>query len=94
MPAAGFPAFAERIAERTERRRHCILLWMTGGPSQMDTFDMKPGHPNGGSYHEIQTAARDCIQRTPSRPGPARQTNRRRPQPEHERKVTTAAARI
>jgi hypothetical protein len=52
-----FPAFAERIAERTQRRRHCILLWMTGGPSQMDTFDMKPGHANGGSFHEIQTAA-------------------------------------
>jgi Protein of unknown function (DUF1501) len=51
------PAFAERIAQRTERRRHCILLWMSGGPSQMDTFDMKPGHANGGSFHEIQTAA-------------------------------------
>ena len=51
------PAFAERIASRTERRRHCILLWMTGGPSQTDTFDMKPGHANGGPFHEIQTAA-------------------------------------
>ncbi len=55
------PAFAERIAERKERRRHCILLWMTGGPSQTDTFDMKPGHANGGSFHEIQTAAPDCV---------------------------------
>jgi hypothetical protein len=35
----------------------CILLWMSGGPSQMDTFDLKPGHANGGPYKEIQTAA-------------------------------------
>ena len=31
------------------------LLWMSGGPSQMDTFDMKPGHANGGEFQEIQT---------------------------------------
>jgi hypothetical protein len=35
----------------------CILLWMSGGPSQTDTFDLKPGHANGGPYTEIQTAA-------------------------------------
>jgi hypothetical protein len=52
-----FPAFAAGLAARTERRRHCILLWMSGGPSQMDTFDLKPGHANGGSFHEIQTTA-------------------------------------
>ena len=28
---------------------------MNGGPSQMDTFDLKPGHANGGPYHEIAT---------------------------------------
>jgi hypothetical protein len=52
-----FPAFADRVGSRSERRRHCILLWMTGGPSQTDTFDMKPGHANGGLFREIQTAA-------------------------------------
>jgi hypothetical protein len=30
---------------------------MDGGPSQTDTFDLKPGHPNGGPFKEIQTAA-------------------------------------
>ena len=30
---------------------------MTGGPSQMDTFDLKPGHANGGPFKEIQTTA-------------------------------------
>ncbi|MBI3861019.1 MAG: DUF1501 domain-containing protein [Planctomycetia bacterium] len=39
------------------KRRHCILLWMNGGPSQTDTFDLKPGHPNGGQFQPIATAA-------------------------------------
>ena len=26
---------------------------MSGGPSQTDTFDMKPGHANGGEFKEI-----------------------------------------
>ena len=39
-----------------KRRRSCILLWMNGGPSQMDTFDLKPGHANGGPFREIATA--------------------------------------
>lgn len=50
-----FPAFAEQAASDTQRRRHCILLWMTGGPSQTDTFDMKPGHANGGEFQEVAT---------------------------------------
>jgi uncharacterized protein (DUF1501 family) len=39
------------------RRKACILLWMTGGPSQTDTFDPKPGHANGGTFKAIETAA-------------------------------------
>jgi len=39
-----------------ESGRHCVLLWMSGGPSQMDTFDMKPGHANGGSFKETSTS--------------------------------------
>src|SRR5215471_18135666 len=38
------------------RQRSCILLWMAGGPSQTDTFDLKPKHKNGGPYAEIATA--------------------------------------
>ena len=38
------------------RRKSCILLWMTGGPSQTDTFDPKPGHANGGEFKPIETA--------------------------------------
>jgi uncharacterized protein (DUF1501 family) len=50
-----FSAFADEASRRPERRRACILLWMSGGPSQIDTFDLKPGHANGGSFKEIQT---------------------------------------
>ena len=28
---------------------------MNGGPSQLDTFDLKPGHANGGPFKEIAT---------------------------------------
>ena len=47
------PALADDIAQSPDRKRHCILLWMSGGPSQTDTFDMKPGHANGGEFKEI-----------------------------------------
>jgi hypothetical protein len=50
------PALAARAATDPKRRRACILLWMDGGPSQMDTFDLKPGHANGGPYKEIATS--------------------------------------
>jgi hypothetical protein len=36
--------------------RACILLWMSGGPSQTDTFDPKPGHVNGGPTKTISTS--------------------------------------
>lgn len=42
--------------DRQPKRRHCVLLWMTGGPSQTDTFDMKPGHANGGEFKEAPTS--------------------------------------
>jgi hypothetical protein len=48
-------AFADQVAKKSERKRSCILLWMNGGPSQMDTFDLKPGHDNGGPFKEIGT---------------------------------------
>ncbi|MEX2174146.1 MAG: DUF1501 domain-containing protein [Pirellulaceae bacterium] len=50
-----FPALAGELAADPQRRRHCILLWMTGGPTQTDTFDMKPGHANGGEFKEVAT---------------------------------------
>ena len=56
VSASGWlPALANRVANDPDRRRHCIVLWMGGGPSQMDTFDLKPDHENGGEFKEIAT---------------------------------------
>src|SRR5579859_1655151 len=51
-------AAAESNAAETprDRSRACILLWMSGGPSQIDTFDPKPGHENGGAFKEAATS--------------------------------------
>jgi hypothetical protein len=54
-----FSGWLETLARETgaspQRRRSCIVLWMSGGPSQTDTFDLKPGHANGGPFKEIAT---------------------------------------
>jgi len=50
-------ALAANASRDPRRKRSCILLWMSGGPSQLDTFDLKPGHPNGGPFKPIQTTA-------------------------------------
>ncbi len=49
-------ALARDAAAHPQRKRACILLWMSGGPSQTDTFDLKPGHANGGEFKEIATS--------------------------------------
>ena len=49
-------ALAADAGSDPRRRKSCILLWMTGGPSQTDTFDPKPGHANGGEFKAIETA--------------------------------------
>lgn len=42
--------------QAVKSRQRLLVLWMPGGPSQMDTFDLKPGHENGGEFKEISTA--------------------------------------
>src|SRR5579859_5806270 len=49
-------SLAGAAAAHPARKRACILLWMSGGPSQMDTFDLKPGHKNGGPFKDIEAA--------------------------------------
>jgi Protein of unknown function (DUF1501) len=55
-PTGWLKALAADAASSPQRKRSCILLWMNGGPSQMDTFDLKPGHANGGPFKAIQTS--------------------------------------
>src|SRR5581483_4969914 len=47
---------AARAAETRTRTKSCILLWMDGGPSHKDTFDLRPGTEHGGPYRQIQTS--------------------------------------
>ena len=46
------PARAEEVKKNQKR---CILLWMNGGASQFETFDMKVGRPTGGPFRPIST---------------------------------------
>lgn len=46
------PVFAKELQQSGKR---CILLWLAGGASQLETFDPKPGRPTGGPYRAIQT---------------------------------------
>ncbi len=45
-----------QAAELRKQGKSMILLWMQGGPSQMETFDPKPGTENGGQTKAISTA--------------------------------------
>ncbi len=60
----GFLAYATRngasdllFGQDVSRAKACIVLWMEGGPSQIDTFDPKTG-PTGGEFKSIETAAK------------------------------------
>src|SRR5438445_3392993 len=43
--------------EMRKAHKACILLWMSGGPSQFETFDPKPGAETQGPTKAIPTAA-------------------------------------
>jgi uncharacterized protein (DUF1501 family) len=47
---------AARAAQNGTKTKSCVLLWMDGGPSHKDTFDMKPGTKDGGEFQPIKTA--------------------------------------
>jgi hypothetical protein len=62
LGAAGLSAlsFTDLMAlgadDLRQRQMACILLWMNGGPSQLETFDPKPGTEHGGDTQAIDTA--------------------------------------
>jgi uncharacterized protein (DUF1501 family) len=59
--SAAIPSWQLRAAEQAaiagkkSRGKSCILLWMNGGPSHIDTFDPKPGTKTGGEFKAIDT---------------------------------------
>ena len=58
LPAAHFfGALRANAQELRRNRKHCILLWMGGGPSQLDTWDPKPeSERNAGEFRPIDTS--------------------------------------
>ncbi len=78
-------ALAADAALDPKRRKSCILLWMTGGPSQTDTFDPKPGHPNGGEFKAVETAVPGIFdQRAPAQACQADERDRDHSLDEHQ----------
>jgi hypothetical protein len=59
VPAINFFGALEANAQRVRKaNKSCIVLWMAGGPSQLDTWDLKPdSEKNSGPFHPISTAA-------------------------------------
>lgn len=41
----------------TGKAKSCILLWMDGGPTHKDTWDLKPDSKGAGDFKPIKTAA-------------------------------------
>src|ERR1043165_1935653 len=49
---------AAQSATGGTRHKKCILVWLDGGPSHHDTFDMKPDAPDNirGEFRPVQTS--------------------------------------
>jgi uncharacterized protein (DUF1501 family) len=54
--AAGLLARAEQQAGRHEPARSIIMLWLAGGPSQLETFDPHPGTRIAAGTRAIETS--------------------------------------
>lgn len=50
--------FADSKGAGFGQAKHCIILWLNGAPSQMETWDPKPGTKNGGPTKAIKTSAK------------------------------------
>jgi uncharacterized protein (DUF1501 family) len=56
IPAVNFTnSLAANAKDLKRRHKAAILLYMGGGPSTIDIWDMKPGAPTGGSFKPIST---------------------------------------
>ncbi|MDG2467901.1 MAG: DUF1501 domain-containing protein [Pirellulaceae bacterium] len=49
-------AIKANAGDLKKRRKSAILLWMGGGPSTMDIWDLKPGAATGGEFKPMSTA--------------------------------------
>src|SRR5579862_9783176 len=56
MTAIQALAAPEVAAELRRNDKRCILLWLAGGSSQLETWDPKPGAVTGGPFQSIPTS--------------------------------------
>jgi hypothetical protein len=62
LPAINFTdSILANAADMKKNTKSVILLWMSGGPSTIDLWDLKPDTPTGGPFKPISTSA-DGIQ--------------------------------
>ena len=54
-------ALRVNAADLKKRHKAAILLWMGGGPSTIDIWDLKPGAPTGGMFQPIGTSGAEQI---------------------------------
>lgn len=57
LPMAGWLGgyHAARAANKQTRGRSVVLIWLGGGPSTIDMWDLKPGSKNAGEFKPIDT---------------------------------------
>ena len=76
---------AAHAAETGTKPKSCILLWMEGGASHKDTFDLKPGTPRRRRVQaDSHLRPRDRDQRAPSQTRPPDAPRGRPPGNEHQ----------
>ncbi|MBI85411.1 MAG: hypothetical protein CMJ81_19640 [Planctomycetaceae bacterium] len=57
LPALTFgTSVRAHAADLKRRNKSAIMLWMGGGPSTIDIWDLKPGAATGGSFTPISTS--------------------------------------
>lgn len=72
-PSLQFVSGLKAVENKLKKeQKSLIILWMGGGPSHMDTWDMKPGESTGGDFKPMKTAA-DGIQICEHMPNIAKQ---------------------
>jgi len=71
--AASLAVEPKPAAGSTPRAKSVILVFLDGGLSHIDSFDMKPDSPDGirGEFRPIETAIPDPLLRTPAPAGRA-----------------------
>src|SRR6516225_3969709 len=58
LPAVQFVSNLRAMAPDLKKQgKSLIILWMGGGPSHMDLWDMNPCQPTGGQFKPIKTSA-------------------------------------